>query len=187
MHYRPSDKFLFQKRNLECGKGSVSRKWFQKFPWLHYNKKNDTLLFYNCMKNDRLNKTNLWSKSMEVAFTRTGFSNWKKCPCWKCLQKHKASCYVDRVALTYIETKNKQPIEAQLSEMKEKEQANNCQFMLQIIQNVQFLSRQGLVFRGNNKEGNFDQLLKRCEQINPRIGAWVEKHKNISIMSTNMN
>ena len=35
----------------------------------------------------------------------------------------------------------------------------NRQMLPQILGNVRFLSRQGLPLRGNNKEGNFDQML----------------------------
>ena len=39
------------------------------------------------------------------------------------------------------------------------EKPQNRQMLLQILENVRFLSRQGLPLRGNNKEGNFDQML----------------------------
>ena len=59
MQYRPSDKFDFPKTKAGGQERKCQSQWFQKFPWLHYNKKDDTVLCYTCMKNDRLNKANL--------------------------------------------------------------------------------------------------------------------------------
>ena len=39
------------------------------------------------------------------------------------------------------------------------ERFENRQVLLKIIEGVRFLSRQGLPFRGNNHESNFEQLL----------------------------
>ena len=49
---------------------------------------------------------------------------------------------------------------------------------LQVLQNIQFLRRQGLAFRSDNGNGNFDQLLKKSEQIHPRISTWIKKNRN---------
>ena len=38
--------------------------------------------------------------------------------------------------------------------------AKNQQIFLTILQNTQFLARQGLAFRGNEDQGNEDQLIK---------------------------
>ena len=39
------------------------------------------------------------------------------------------------------------------------EKSRNRKIFLTIIRNLQFLSCQGLAFRGNNNEGNFEQLM----------------------------
>ena len=53
------------------------------------------------------------------------------------------------------------------------EKAKNRQMLLTILQNLQFLARQGLAFRGNKDQGNFDQLIKLSSKIDPRITSWV--------------
>ena len=58
------------------------------------------------------------------------------------------------------------------------EKARNKQIFLAILRNIQFLSRQGLAFRGNNNEGNFEQLMKLSEKVDPRITSWMEKKRN---------
>ena len=50
-----------------------------------------------------------------------------------------------------------------------------CEKFLTIVQNIQLLSRQGLAFRGNNNEGNFEQLMKLIAKDGPRITSWMEK------------
>ena len=46
-----------------------------------------------------------------------------------------------------------------------------------MFQNVQFLSRKGIAFRGNNNEGNFERLMKLSGKVDPRITSWMEKKK----------
>ena len=57
------------------------------------------------------------------------------------------------------------------------EKARNRQIFLTILRNIQFLSRQGLAFRGNNNEGNLEQLMKLSAKVDPRITSWMEKKR----------
>ena len=57
------------------------------------------------------------------------------------------------------------------------EKARNRQIFLTILWNIQFLSRQGLAFRGNNNEGNFEKLMKLSAKVDPRINSSMEKNK----------
>ena len=41
--------------------------------------------------------------------------------------------------------------------------------VLTILRNIQYLGRQGLAFRGNAEEGNFDQLMQLSAKIDPRV------------------
>ena len=58
------------------------------------------------------------------------------------------------------------------------DKAKKRQMLLTILQNIQFLARQGLTFRGNEDEGNFDQLMNFCSKIDPRITSCIEKIRN---------
>ena len=42
---------------------------------------------------------------------------------------------------------------------------------------MQFLSCQGLAFRGNNSEGSFEQLMKLSAKVDPSITSWMEKRR----------
>ena len=50
-------------------------------------------------------------------------------------------------------------IEEQMSDSLVDEKAKYRQILLMILQNMQFLARQGIVFRGDDGEGSFDQLM----------------------------
>ena len=48
--------------------------------------------------------------------------------------------------------------------------------LLKILQNVKFLGRQGLAFRGHDdSESNFMQLFKLRELDNPVLSAWLKR------------
>ena len=48
--------------------------------------------------------------------------------------------------------------------------------LLKILQNVKFLGRQGLAFRGHDdSESNFMQLFKLRELDNPVLSAWQKR------------
>ena len=46
-----------------------------------------------------------------------------------------------------------------------------------MLRNIQFLSRQGLAFWGNNNEANFEQLMKLSAKIDPRITSLMEQKR----------
>ena len=51
------------------------------------------------------------------------------------------------------------------------------QIFLTIFRNIQFVSHQCLAFRGNDNEGNFEQLMKLRAKVDPRIITWMEKKR----------
>ena len=57
------------------------------------------------------------------------------------------------------------------------EKPQNRQMLLQILENVRFLSRQGLPLQGNNKEGNFDQMLMHALRYDPLLSEWLQKKR----------
>ena len=59
------------------------------------------------------------------------------------------------------------------------EKARNRQIFFTTLQNIQFFSRQGLVFQGNNNEGNFDQLMKLSTELTLKLLlGWRKSKKN---------
>ena len=65
--------FVFPKKKQ---KRSCQDKWFVNFPWLHYNQQNDSVLCFNCMKQDQQGNLCAATKK-EMDFILPGFSIWK--------------------------------------------------------------------------------------------------------------
>ena len=57
------------------------------------------------------------------------------------------------------------------------EKSRNRQIFLTILPDIQFLSPQGLAFRGKSSEGNFEQLMKLSAKVDSRITSWMEKKR----------
>ena len=59
--------------------------WYQKYPWLHYQEANDSVLCFHCHVAERRHLPITLNK--DLAFLSVGFSNWKKAI--ECFNKHK--------------------------------------------------------------------------------------------------
>ena len=69
--------------------------------------------------------------------------------------QEKSKCHSQTLSMEVIRDTNRNVSES-ISADAISEKLKNRQMLLQILENVQFLSRRGLLLRGNNKEGNFD-------------------------------
>ena len=77
LHSNPTENFDFPKKGYGKQNRSFQQKWFEQFPWLHYNEENDSVLCFICTKQNA--KENLISATKkEEAFLKGVFSNWKK-------------------------------------------------------------------------------------------------------------
>ena len=173
---KPAESFKFPKRLIDDRMRSCHAHWFKDFPWLRYSVEKDAVFCDLCRESSLLKKPNQFWGTRDNKFIETGFRNWKKCP--QKFQKHEASkFYPDYVQLSEVENYSAD-IGCTLSEGYALEQANNRQVFMQVLQNIRFLTRQGLALRGDKHEGNFDQLMRRCGEMDPRIGTWLEKSRN---------
>lgn len=55
------------------------------------------------------------------------------------------------------------------------EYAKNRQMFLAVLQNKQFLTRQGLEIRGNKGQGNFDPVTKLSSKTDAKISWWINQ------------
>ena len=63
-----------------------------------------------------------------------------------------------------------------LSEAHSQSKSENRKVLLKILQNIRFLSRQGIALRGHDdSESNFIQRFKLRECDNPEIGRWLKR------------
>lgn len=131
--------------------------WFDKFKWLHYDESADSVVCHLCSRAHHEGK--LKSATKDSAFISSGFKNWKDATTG--FRQHEGSkCHADAVLVMTVLPATTPDVGEVLSRAHAEEKAENRQAFLKILENVKFLCRQGLPFRGHNDaEGNFIQLL----------------------------
>lgn len=160
--------------------------WYNKYPWLHYQEADDSVLCFYCVvaeKRGLSSSAAVRSKSADDAFIRTGFSNWKRA--LEKFEKHQNSLS-HRDAMDQVAGKNRD-VGEMLRKGYGEQKAENRQMLKAIVSSVRFLGRQGLALRGRYKAGenvddrggehdsNFLQLLKlRADDI-PGLFDWMKR------------
>ena len=153
---------------------SFSSKWHKEFPWLHYNLDKDAAFCSTCMSAEKKGLKTIYHNKNEAFITRS-YRNWRHAA--EHFRVHEESdCHKDYVnqlsppeAVCYVDES--------FDETLIWEKARNRQIFLTLLRNIQFLSRQGLAFRENTNEGNFEQLMKLSAKVDPRIASWMEKKR----------
>ena len=161
--FHPPKTYVFPKTKIGSRERSFHAHWCEDYPWLHYNAEKDAAFCYVCMISDKKKKHNRFSSYKELTFIETGFRNWKKCP--KAFIDHATSEYHRDNVLLLAEEEKTGDVSELISTEHKRQKTNNRQVLLQVLQNIQFLSCQGLVFRNDNDSGNFDQLLKKVNKL----------------------
>ena len=173
----------FGKQNF---KRSFQPSWFDKFKWLHYDVDSDSAFCFTCTK--ALQHNIISSTKGEIAFTATGFQNWKKALAKdKGFHKHESSeCHREAAArLCNIPSSVKGCVGELISTKHALEKYHSRRILLKILRNVRYLARQALPLRGdwrkNQKseaDSNIYQLLQlRCDE-DPSIVEWLRKKTN---------
>ena len=171
-------KFNFPKR--EFGKTKVimwsfQPSWFEKWPWLHYNESEDSVLCHTCAKAS-LQKKIQWSLSADMAFIARGFTNWNDATVKFALHQS-SSCHKEAVLKMVTMPSCSKNIAESLSLQVAKEKLERRKCFLKILSNLRFLARQGLPLRGHGDEqdSNFIQLMKLRAEDDPKITEWMKK------------
>eukprot|EP00112_Aurelia_sp_Birch-Aquarium-sp1_P015994 Seg3588.3 transcript_id=Seg3588.3/GoldUCD/mRNA.D3Y31 product="Zinc finger MYM-type protein 1" protein_id=Seg3588.3/GoldUCD/D3Y31 len=170
----------FGKQNF---KRSFQPSWFDKFKWLHYDVDSDSAFCFTCIK--ALQHNMISSTKGEIAFTDTGFQNWKKALAKdKGLHKHESSECPKEAAARWCDIPStvKGDVGEMISTKHALEKYNSLRILLKILGNVRYLARQALPLRGDWKkaekseaDSNFYQLLQlRCDE-DPSIVEWLQK------------
>ena len=122
----------------------------------------------------------LASTKHDAAFISRGFTYWKEAT--TAFAKHQASeCYREASeALILLPKQIQSDVGELLSQEHKEEKATNRKMFLKILENIRFLSRQGLPLRGGNgdADSNFIQLLRLRGIDCPEIEAWMKKKTN---------
>ena len=138
-------KFNFPKREFgksKLVKRSFQSSWFDKWPWLHYNENEDTVICYTCAQAAVQKKLN-WSACADKAFISRGFSNWKDATVKFDLHSSSNS---HKEAVLKMVTMSSSNVGESLSSQLAREKLERRQCFLKILSNVRFLARQGLPF-----------------------------------------
>ena len=193
--FQPTN-FNFPKKTFGKQNRSFQLKWFNDFPWLHYNEQSDSVLCFICaQQNEKLNLHA--ARNKEWFFISQGFSNWKMALVR--LKEHQVSeCH--KLAMEYqISIPNTCGNVIQMSnDAATKTMATNRFCLLKIIECLQYLARQAMPMQGDtDEESNFIQLLKLRGKDQPVLLKWLERKDDkytsheiqneiISIMANNV-
>ena len=160
--------------------------WYSKYPWLHYQEADDSVLCFYCLVAEERglgSSAVVRNKSTDDAFIRTGFSNWKKA--LEKFDKHQSSLS-HRDAMDQVVGKNKN-VGEMLQKGYAEEKAENKKMLKAILSSIRYVGRQGLALRGRYKVGegendkgcetdsNFLQLLKMRADDIPGLCDWLKR------------
>ena len=131
--YQPTD-IIFPPREIGGVKRRFSKTWFKNYPWLHYDRASDSAFCFTCIKATRLNAIS--STKQECAFTKKGFSNWKKATSKDGFSAHANSHSHKEAEVRAL----KAPLECKnvadsLSDTFRLEQLNNRRMLLKVLSN----------------------------------------------------
>ncbi len=174
--HQPGVSYSFPKRKF--GKKQevlrvFQRCWFAKWNWLHYSEVEDSVLCFTCWKAEQEGK--LRSTSKDQAFISRGFTNWKDGP--ECFRRHEESkCHKEAYDMIVSIPNTVPNVGKMLSTIHSKKQHENRKALMVILENTQFLGRQGIAFRGHEEcEGNFIQLFKLRSKDDPSLEPCVDR------------
>ena len=115
--------------------------WFKSWSWLHYDTATDASFCYYCGKAEQEGKLKATNK--DVAFIAKGFYNWKDAT--DCFRRHEQSkCHLESLELMVKLPSSVCDIGEMLSSAHGHGKSTNRKVFLKILQNIQFLARQGI-------------------------------------------
>ena len=176
---------LFPLREFGKQRRSFCSSWYCKYPWLHYQEGSDSVLCYYCLVADKRGLQITHNK--DEAFTRNGFSNWKKA--LERFEKHQGTI-AHRQAVEMVKTipNTTRDVGELLSEAHAQQKAENREMLQVILSTIRYLGRQGLALRGRYKvddlgrsgelDSNFLQLLKTRGEDKPKLLKWMDKSQD---------
>ena len=140
--------------------------------WIHYDEAADSVFCHTCTKVE--GEGMLKSSSKDLAFLKKGYTNWKDAT--ESFRRHeKSNCHQEAIQVM-LNLFNAPNIGELVSDIHVQNKTLNRKLFLKILQNIKFLARQGIAFRGHDEaESNFTQLIKLRESDNPALSSWMKK------------
>ena len=178
----PPPSFVFPKRSFGSKKivqTSCQCTWLEQWPWLYYSDGKDTLYCSICI--DALKSKKMGKSRGDLAFTVKGFSNWKDDTIG--IKKHEGSgSHKEALQVMIVIPSTCHDVGDMLVKQHKQEKKDNWQCLLKILSNVQFLTRQGLPFRGDAEEtdsnfiqGSIIEIYDRQLHCTSRAAGGVQK------------
>lgn len=161
--------------------GSQLRKldpnWLHKWQWLTFCQQRQAVLCWLCMWMTRGRR---WTPDLKVeaAFTTHGFSSWHVAT--KKFTVHENSDMHRAADISWSHRANPSAA-TQLDKQHAANQRERSASLLDQLESLLYLSRQGLAIRGHVEvEGNLPQLLTLRSKDSPRLSKWLSKGKYMS-------
>ena len=142
--HQPKD-LKFPQRNFcktKVVKRSFQPSWYTKWPWIHYNQNDDTVMCFICAQAAAQKKL-LSSSHADLAFKSSGFYNWKDATV-KFTQHAASKCHQEAVLKVITLPSTSRDIAECMSAQVTVERLDRRQCFLKILSNIRFLARQGL-------------------------------------------
>ena len=171
--YRPPLNFKFPQKEIFGTKRRCKQEWFESYDWLHYDSVQDSVFCFVCMKVYQQNKL-LTNQTKRTFVSGKGFSDWSHAN--KAFMEHlKSDCHLEAIS-----KQNEVNIGKIISADYKKQEEQNRECLVKIIEILRLLGRQGLPFRGHGDErnGNFNQFLKFQGKYFPELDKWTAKETN---------
>ena len=155
--FHPQPNFKFPSKKLGSGKNVCNRRchsdWFEKWNWLHYSVTKDSLFCFVC--NQAYVQNKLFTNNIDKKFIfGDGFSLWNKATGkdGKISKHEKSECHKEAMEKICSEIRPTENISSVLSNEYRKTEEQNRHCLIQIIDVVKLLVRQGLPLRGDDSE-----------------------------------
>ena len=140
------------------------------YTWLHYCQLRKGILCFYCAKYFMAQNPRLASKA-DPMFIKRGFTNWRKAV-EKFSAHQNSQCHKLAMMTRIHEAK---PVNVQLERQIERQQQEARRNLMKIVEGVKFSGRQGIAFRGHEKEsGNFIQLMKYKAKGDAELTTWLD-------------
>ena len=162
----------FPLREMGNQKRAFNPKWFDEFKFLHYREESDSIICHTCVVADNQNLLKTDTKK-ERRFIDKGFFKWTKA-----LEKFlvHANSATQKHAIEVLSRPSH--VDELLSQHAASQKRENSRCLMKILENIVFLGKQGLAFRGdgNDKTGNFYQLFLLRAKDDPALLKWIDKN-----------
>ena len=97
--------YNYRKSGPKSHERSFQPTWYNDYSWLHYDEDKDAVFYLTCLKAAETNSLSVQSLIQGDAFTKKGFSNWKKaCEKSRGFKKHQTSKAHQEALARYVKT-----------------------------------------------------------------------------------